>query len=68
MSGQWKTLAVIVEIPVQGDMNESDLRWKVENMLSRGGLSKYFVDNGCRVGRLQIKRKNRVDAGKRGNE
>lgn len=61
----WKTLAVVVELPVQGELNEGDLRWKIENMLSKGGLTKWFVDNKCRVGRLQVKSRTRVVVGER---
>lgn len=56
----WKTLKVVVEIPIQGPLTEGDLRWKIENMLVKGGLSSYFVNNGCRVGHLQVKRLSKV--------
>lgn len=57
---KWKTLRVVVELPIQGPMSDGDLRWKIENTLVGSGLTRYFIQNGCRVGQMAIKRFDRV--------
>ena len=69
MPEAWKTLRVVVELPVLGNgMNERDLRWSVEQSLRDLPPERQFIrtpGHEVRVGRLRVKGHTRVEAAQR---
>ena len=51
MKGEWRTLRVVVEIPVRGEYTERDLTWDVERKLGAFCPRDY----GAIFGRLRVK-------------
>lgn len=58
----WKTLRVVIEVPVQGKYSEKDLVWEVRRILDGAGnpLDRKVIGQGVQTGLIQIKQMNMV--------
>ena len=56
---KWRTVRVVVEVPVRGDYSEKDLVWDVKRVIE-GPLDRRVVRAGVQTGLVQVKQMNMV--------
>ena len=62
----WKTMRLLVEVPVHGKITERDVRSELERAIERGGFVHILRETQpILVGRVRVKQLSRYNAGKR---
>ena len=56
---KWRTVRVVVEVPVRGNYSEKDLVWDVKRVIE-GPLDRRVVRAGVQTGLVQVKQMNKV--------
>jgi hypothetical protein len=56
---KWRTVRVVVEVPVRGDYSEKDLVWDVKRALD-GHLDRRVIHQDVQTGLVQVKQMNMV--------
>jgi hypothetical protein len=64
----WRTLRVVVEVPVEGDYTAKDLAWDVRRCIGDSGgilFRKSLAHSNVKTGRIEVKEYDRVRTAER---